>query len=578
MNDSNTTGLEVSSVLKRFRSTWIAVVVLAMLANVLMLTPTLYMLNIYDRVFVSQSAWTLITMSVLALGLLSVMALAEWMRSQQLVRLSQALDAWLSDQVFHANYLGQLTNRTYGDSNKAFADVTELRQFITGQGIFAFLDAPWTPIYIGVLFLLHPALGWAAIGFLLLQVTLAAFSYRLNQPLSEEAGRQQQRLAQLTSTHMRELEASHAMGERPTLWSRWQSATNDLAHAHSQSQSRVNVTTALSKWLRYAQQSMVLGLGALLVINDQLSAGAMIASNVLALRALTPIDQMVQAWRPFLGAKQAYKRLQGLLASSLQSSVREADTQTCVTPVNSAEAWVLENVSVHVAQRDQPLLEDINLCIKTGRLLVVLGASGSGKTTLARALVGVCAPDEGRITLAGQPLQAWISQHSQTPIGYLPQDIELFDGSVAENIARLGEVNAQAVIQAAQASGLHDSILRMSQGYDTPIGQGGRTLSGGQRQRIALARALYQSPPYIVLDEPNAHLDDQGESALTQTLTALKATQQTVVLITHRPQVLAIADDVLVLHQGRVHLHGTKAEVLAQLKGAGSTTSTNHDL
>jgi ATP-binding cassette, subfamily C, bacterial exporter for protease/lipase len=562
MTTSAAVVLTTSQILGRLRATWVTVVVSAMLANVLMLTPTLYMLNIYDRVFVSESVWTLVTMSGLALALLSVMALAEWLRSRQLISISRALDEWLSHGVFEASYQSQLHAPGSRDTNKAFSDLTELRQFITGQGIFALLDVPWTPIYIAVLFLLHPVLGWSAIFFLLLQLALATLSYRMTQPLVDLSGSEQIQLQRFTSAHMRDLEASHAMGEQPTVWTRWQRLATAASESHGQGQSLINATTALSKWLRYAQQSLILGIGALLVIRGELTAGAMIASNVLTLRALTPVDQLVQAWRPFLNAKQAYRRLQQLLEPGPKPTT-QADTE-----VESAEpaGWVLRDVCVHASESNHPILDDVTLSINAGRLLVVLGASGSGKTTLARTLVGACQPTRGSVWIANQALHKWCDQHSSTQMGYLPQDIELFEGSVAQNIARLGEVDSNAVVKAAQAAGLHDLILHLPNGYDTPIGDGGRTLSGGQRQRIALARALYRSPPYLVLDEPNSHLDDAGESALAESLKALKAEGTTIVLITHRPQILAIADDVLVLHQGRVHLHGDRAHVVSELQ------------
>ena len=557
---------ELTATLWTFRHEFLIVAFFSMVANLLMLTPTLYMLQVYDRVMASQSEVTLIAMSLLTLALFAVMAFAEWMRTRVLVSAGVRLDERLGTQVFNASFEAHLSQAGTSPA-RSFGDLIQVRQFLTGNGIFAFLDAPWCPIYMVVLYLMHPWLGLLGLIFGLIQAALAWFGHRHTLAPSEAALAANSEANVFLQSKLRNSEVIESMGMLENLRRRWA-----LRHAASQEQGAAahaltHRVVAWSKFIRYTQQSLALGAGALLVINGEISPGAMIASNVLMTRALAPIDQIVSGWRGYIGARAAFGRLEKLL---LGFPTRDA-VQSRVAPNGQV---VLQGVAATAPGRAKPILQDINLSIPQGTVLVVLGASGSGKSTLARVLMGVWPDVSGDVLLDGVPVSAWDRIELGPHLGYLPQDIELFEGTLAENIARFGELDSDKVIEAARCAGLHDMILRFPKGYDTPIGEAGGLLSGGQRQRIGLARAVYGNPALIVLDEPNANLDEVGEAALVKTVQGMKALGKTVVLITHRPGILAVADRVLVLHEGRVQFEGPRDEVLATLRAAARRPGT----
>ncbi|MEN9384125.1 MAG: hypothetical protein RL323_1268 [Pseudomonadota bacterium] len=553
---------ELTATLWAFRREFAVVGLFSAVANVLMLAPTLYMLQVYDRVMVSRSEVTLLAVSVITLFFFVVIGFSEWSRSRLLVRTGVRLDEVLSTRVFNASFESNLS-QAGGNPSRAFADLTELRQFITGNGVFAFFDSPWTPIYIGVLFLLHPFLGFLAIGFALLQAALAWFGHRRTVAPAKAAQESQAEAAQFLQSKLRNVEAVESMGMLPHLLGRWWARYSNYMALHGDSHALNHKITALSKGLRYIQQSMALGAGALLVIDGQLSPGSMIAANVLMTRALAPIDQIVGIWRQFLGVRGAFERLEHLL---LQHPERDAALHKAPPQGHLA----LRQIVARAEGRAQPILQGIDLDFLPGTVTVVMGPSGSGKSTLARVILGIWPQVEGEMLLDGKPLDTWSRAELGPYVGYLPQDIELFDGSIAENIARFGEVESQLVVNAAQAAGLHEMILRFPKGYDTPMGEAGQLLSGGQRQRVALARALYGQPVVMVLDEPNANLDDVGEAALMRAVQNMKAQGQVVVLITHRPGVVQLADQLVVLREGKVVQQGPRDEVIARLKPAAT--------
>jgi ATP-binding cassette, subfamily C, bacterial exporter for protease/lipase len=551
---------ELTSTLWVFRNELLIVAFFSMVANLLMLTPTLYMLQVYDRVMASQSEVTLIAMSLLTLALFAVMAFAEWMRTRVLVSAGVRLDERLGTQVFNASFEAHLSQSGTSPA-RSFGDLIQVRQFLTGNGVFAFLDAPWCPIYMVVLYLMHPWLGLLGLIFALIQAALAWFGHRHTLAPSEAAVAATTEATAFMQSKLRNSEVIESMGMLGNLRRRWM-----LRHEMSQEQSSAahaitHRVVAWSKFVRYTQQSLALGAGALLVIDGQISPGAMIASNVLMTRALAPIDQIVSGWRGFIGARAAFGRLEKLL---LNFPARDA-AQSRAAPTGHV---TLQGVVATAPGRDKPILQDISLTLPQGSALVVLGTSGSGKSTLARVLMGVWPDVSGDVLLDGVPVSAWDRTELGPHFGYLPQDIELFDGTLAENIARFGKLDSEQVIEAAQCAGLHDMILRFPKGYDTPIGEAGGLLSGGQRQRIGLARAVYGNPALIVLDEPNANLDELGEAALVKTVQGMKAKGRAVVLITHRPGILAVADRVLVLRDGRMQFEGPRDEVLAALRAS----------
>ncbi len=551
---------ELASVLWAFRREFMIVGIFSMIANVLMLTPTLYMLQVFDRIMVSQSELTLLTVSLVMMFLLAVMAFAEWSRSRLLIRSGVRLDGMLNTRIFNASFESYLS-QSGASPARAFGDLTELRQFLTGQGIFALFDTPWTPIYIGVLFLMHPVLGFVAIGFALIQGALAWWGHRRTVEPALEALQAQGETTAYLQGKLRNAEALQSMGMVSNLRAHWHSRHQVYLARATTSQALALRIMAWSKFIRYSQQSLALALGALLVIQGELSPGAMIASNVLISRALAPIDMLVGSLRAYIGARAAYVRLETLLAAHPERDVG-------LMRVPPKGAVTLRDVVASAPGRDAPILKGINLEAEAGTVTVVLGPSGSGTSTLARVLMGIWPNVAGEVLLDERPLAGWDRMELGPHLGYLPQDIELFEGTIAENIARFSEVDSTKVIAAANGAGLHEMILRFPGGYDTPIGEAGNLLSGGQRQRIGLARAIYGNPSLVVLDEPNANLDDAGDAALLKTVRELKAARKTVFLITHRPGAVAVADRVLFLQDGQVIAFGPTQAVLAALKAA----------
>ena len=547
------------------RELWV-VGIFSLVANLMMLAPTLYMLQVFDRVLSSRSELTLLVLSLITLFLFAVMAFAEWSRSRVLVRVGVRMGELLSQRVFRASFDAHLTHPGLQPA-KPLSDLTELRQFLTGNGIIAFFDAPWTPIYIMVLFLLHPVLGWTAVSFAILQAIVAYWiNHRATVPAQALGLRQSQSIGQIQAK-LRTAESVEAMGMLSALYRRWLVYQQAYLAQHAATHGAQHRASAISKWLRYAQQSMALGMGALLVIDGELSAGAMIAANVLSSRALAPIDMMVGSWRGFLSAKQAYLRLSALLDefdgefSSLQK----------VPPTGMVS---IRNVVVAAPGSSAPILKGVSLDLLPGKVTVVLGASGSGKSTLARAVLGVWPTISGAVWWGERPLNAWSAEERGASVGYLPQDVEIFEGSLADNIARMGVVQSEQVIAAAKLAGLHEAILMFPKGYDTPTGSGGGMLSGGQRQRLGLARALYGEPSLVVLDEPNANLDDVGEMALLQAVMQLRARGVAVMLVSHRTGVLQVADQLVVMRDGLIQHAGARDDVLRALVPAAAPMST----
>lgn len=563
---------EISNALHSLRKECCVLVIFSMTANVLMLAPTLYMLQIYDRVLVSHSEGSLLVISLMILFLFAVMAFAEWARSRLLVRTGVRLDRMLRERVFTAGFAraerggGAGAGAAGGDDNPAqpFSDMTELRQFLTGPGVFAFFDLPWTPVYIAVLFLLHPLLGAVAVVFALVQAALAWLGHQRTVAPVEALAQAQTRAQLYLHGKLRNAEAIEAMGMLHHLRRRWQLLHARFAERHAAAQGLTHRVVAWSKSVRYAQQSLSLAAGALLVIDDQLTAGAMIAANVLTTRALAPIDQLVSAWRGFVGARSAFRRLGQLLAEHPPLPAAAGGPRRLRGEVQ------LSGLCASAPGRSAPILDGIDMRASPGTLTVVLGPSGSGKSTLARVLVGAWPPAGGEYLLDGQPIDAWRQDALGPQLGYLPQDTALFSGSIADNIARFGPIQTDSskVIAAARRAGLHEMVLRFPKGYDTPIGEAGRMLSGGQRQRIGLARALYGDPALLVLDEPNAHLDEIGEAALLDAISDFKARGKTTVMVTHRAGVLALADQVLVMRAGQIQFAGPRDQVFAQMQAA----------
>ena len=549
---------ELSRVLWVFRREFVWVGVFSLVANVLMLTPSIYMLQVYDRVLTSQSELTLLVVTLFLIVFFVVMAFAEWVRSRLLVRIGVRIDQELNPRVFTASFDAYL-RQARRNPLEAFSAMTTLRQFLTGQGILAFFDSPWTVLYIIVIFLLHPFLGWLSILFACVQLGITLMSHRVTLEDIEIAAQSGTNSVEYAQSKLRNIEPLHAMGMLGNMRERWLGSHESSLNDSDVSFHKQNRQQALTKFVRYTMQSLTLGAAALLVLDGKLTPGAMIAANLLMARALQPLDLLVASWKLFVQAKMAFSQLEAILEESPERSAGKDHGEP--------DADIsLKKLSASVPGRDTPILDEISADIPSGSLLVMIGPSGSGKSTLARCMVGVWPDIDGEVLIDGQPVESWDRRKLGQHIGYLPQDIELFGGSIAENIARFGEVVPEKVVEAAQRTGIHEMILRFPGGYDTEIGEAGSTLSAGQRQRIGLARAMYDNPAFIVLDEPNANLDDAGDQALVRAVDDLKKQGKTVVLISHRPYIVKVADLLLILRDGRIVHFGPRDAVLAELR------------
>lgn len=548
----------LAQALLAFRREFAHVAIFSVVLNLLLLAPTIYMLQVFDRVLLSQNLTTLAVVSLMTLFMFLIMAFSEWARSVTLIHTSIRIDQALSEKVFKANFLSYMLPANSARS-KAFGDLTVLRQFMTGNGVYVFFDLPWIVIFLAVLFLLHPLLGVWAIGFAIVQIFIAWLGQRIIKPTQLKVDQAQYESMGFLQSKLRNVEMLGAMGMLGNLFGRWQSKQYSafvLTRQASQISGSIN---GLSKFVRYGQQTMSLAVGAWLVIQGEISPGAMIAANVLMGRALAPIDMLSGLWPQILACRQSYGRLANLLDQP-QAQRNKTMSEPPVGP------WQAQALSVRVAGREAPLLSDINLSIFAGSVTIVMGPSGSGKSTLARVMLGIWPNHEGSVSIGGQSIGTYSRESLGPHVGYLPQDIELFDGTIAQNIARIGTIDSVQVIEAAEAADLHQMILAMPQGYDTPVGQGGEFLSGGQRQRIGLARALYGRPTLIVLDEPNANLDEDGERALAQALGGMRQRGCSVLVITHRDNIVAQADQLILLHEGRIAAQGTPQQVVASLQ------------
>lgn len=525
--------------------------------NVLLFTGPLYMIQVYDRVLTSRSEGTLLALSGLAAGALLLYGAVEWLRSRILVRTGMLLDRQLARPLFE-RLLARDAPAEPGQAAQALRDLDSLREVLTGTAPVVLCDTPWTPLFVMLAWALHPLLGVVALIGIAGLLLLALATDRLARPTLDAAAGEARAAARLaaTATAHRDVVLAMGMGERFT--ARWSAPHEATLALQTRASDRAALLTAAAKTWRLLLQSGILAVGAWLVIHQEISAGAMFAANLLIGRALAPVEQAAQHWRSLVAARQTHARL----ASAFAGWSPDAAPMELPMPRGRLD---VEDLAVRAAGDGRVLLSGVSFRLEPGTVLALLGASGSGKSTLLRALVDVVRPAQGCVRLDGATLECWGADQRGAAIGYLPQDIELFCGTVAENIARFGAVEPAQVVAAARAAGVHEMILRLPQGYDTDIGPGGVALSGGQRQRIALARALHGQPALVVLDEPNSNLDAAGEAALAEAVRALRVHGTTVVLSSHRPALVELADRVVVLAEGSCRLEGPRAEVMAGL-------------
>jgi ATP-binding cassette subfamily C exporter for protease/lipase len=550
------------------RGSILTVAVFSGFLNLLMLAPSIYMLQVYDRVLASRNETTLAMLTLILLGLFLLMGGIESVRTWVLVRVGARLDDRLRNPVFEASMRRSLAQPGV-NAAQPMQELNTVRQTLTGPALIALFDAPWLPIYVMVIGLLSPELAWFTVAGAVLLGALAVANERLCKAPLEEAQRANLQAQNTLHNHLRNAEVIEAMGMLGGIRSRWLGSHERHLRLQALASDRAAVVGGLTKFVRLSMQSLALGYGALLVLEGKMTGGGMIAASILVSRALAPVEMLIGNWRQIIAGRSAYARLRELLGAH----PTPPDRMPLPAPTGTVR---LDAVSAAAPGSDTPILKGISLAISPGECVAVIGPSGSGKSTLARVMVGAWKPRTGTVRLDGADLQQWSREALGPHLGYLPQDIELFDGTVAENIARFGQVDSTRVVQAARQVGMHETILRLPRGYDTPVGAGGSILSGGQRQRIGLARALYGSPGFVVLDEPNSNLDEQGERALAHTLRQLADGGVTVVVVTHRLASLGAADKVLVLVDGAVKAFGPRAEVLAamQAQAPGAANST----
>lgn len=537
------------------RRTFLVVALFSCAVNVLMLTAPIFTMQVFDRVLSSRSEDTLITLLTIALFALAVLACLEATRGFLVMRLGDWLDARLGTAVFN----GQIQRALDGEASaQALRDLGTVRGFISGPQIFPLLDAPWTPVFIAVLFVLHPWLGGlAALGAVALSL-LAITNEFLTRGINGRAGRVSRQALREAETAARNADAIAAMGMTNAIGGRWLHVNDEALRLQGLAGGRSTVITALSKFLRMGLQVGIMALGAGLVLQDALSPGAMIAASILLGRALAPVDHAIGSWKNGLDTRNAYRRVRDHLVGTEPT----ADHMPLPSPTGAIRA---SGAGFVHPGHDTPALKAVNFALDPGETLCITGPTASGKTTLARLLVGNLRPSTGRIALDGVDIGEWDKTDLGRYIGYVPQTVELFPGTISDNIARLGEASPDRVIAAARLAGVHEMILKLPGGYDYRIGEGGSGLAGGQKQRIALARALYGDVRLLVLDEPNASLDSAGEAALANAIAAKREQGVTTIVIAHRPIPLEHVDKVLVLGDGEVIRFGPREEVLQHI-------------
>ena len=545
---------EIAQALFSFKSAFRTVGIFSAFINLLMLTPSLYMMQVYDRVLQSRNEYTLLMLTLIMLGSYLFMSALELVRSFVLVRVGAKLDMQLNKRVYTAAFEQNL-KRGGGNPGQALTDLTNIRQFLTGNALFAFFDAPWFPVYLVVIFLFEPTLGIFATVCTAVLITLAYVNERVSKKPLGEANTMAIASSNLATNNLRNAEVIESMGMLPNLMQRWFKMHGRFLQLQGEASEKAGIVTAATKFVQVAVQSLVLGLGALLAIEGKISPGMMIASSILLGKALGPVQLVISVWKSWANVRSSYNRLTELLANN-------PPRQPGMSLPKPEGKIAVEAVMAAPPGSPVAILKGLSFAIQPGDALGIIGPSGCGKSTLARLLVGIWPAAAGKVRLDGADIYQWNKDELGPYIGYLPQDIELFAGTISENIARFGEIDPEKVVEAAKRAGVHDMILHFPKGYDTPLGDGGAGLSGGQKQRIGLARAMYGDPSVIVLDEPNSNLDDVGEQALVAAVLDLRQRGKTIVLITHRTSVIGATNKLLLVRDGVAQAFGPTNQVL----------------
>ncbi|RVN87611.1 type I secretion system permease/ATPase [Sinorhizobium meliloti] len=548
-----------AAALRDCRAAFIGVGVASALVNLLYLTGSFFMLEVYDRILPSRSIPSLIALSLLALLLYAFQGAFELIRGRMLVRIAGALDESLNGRIYRAIVKAPLKLRMQGDGLQALRDFDQVRSFLSGVGPAALFDLPWLPFYIAICFLFHPVIGLIAIIGGLILTLLTYLTNRGTQAPAKKASEAGGLRNVFAQASQRNAEVVHAMGMSARLTALWERRNTEFRDENRRTSDIGNGYGALSKVFRMALQSGVLAAGAVLVIRGEASPGIIIAGSILTARALAPVELAIGNWRGLVAARQSWQRLKELL-----KALPEADAPLQLPDPH--ERLTVGGLASGPPAAQRLVVSDVNFTVRAGGAVGVIGPSASGKSSLARAILGIWPAYRGSVRLDGAALDQWDSDALGKHVGYLPQDVELFAGTIAQNICRFAEdATSEAIVAAAKAARVNDLILRLPNGYDTEIGDGGMTLSAGQRQRVALARALYGDPFLVVLDEPNSNLDAEGEQALSEAIMSVRSRGGIVIVVAHRPSALASVDLVLMMNEGRMQAFGPKEQVLGQV-------------
>jgi len=555
------------------RRAFVFAALFSFVSNILFLTTSIYMMQVYDRVLTTRSFDTLIYLTLIALGALAALGFFDAVRAHLLVNVSVYLEGKIAPTAFERSLSNSQRGLPY--RSELLRDVREMRSFLTGPGVLAIFDLPWGLLFLLAIYVLNPILGVISTIAMLLLFSLALANDQISRRRLVRANELGVRSMQDLETYNRNAEIIDALGMLPAVAQRWLKKNDEALNLQAEASAVSGTILGISKFFRMAIQILILATGAWLVMQDRMSGGGMIAASIILVRALSPVDMAIATWKQLISARMAYRRVD----ECLRQPERRPAGMSLPAPTGGLMA---EQVGFSIPGRS-PILSDISFELQGGDSLAILGPSAAGKTTLSRLLVGLLPPSSGHMRLDGADIFPWNREELGPHIGYLPQDVSLFSGTVAENIARLREFDAAEVIAAAQMASVHDMILRLPKGYDTDIGERGLGLSGGQRQRVALARALFGRPSLVVLDEPNANLDSEGDAGLVRALTELRVLRTTVVFITHRPGLIAYADKVLLIRDGAAEMFGPRQDVLTRLKphmavpdvGAGHRIASN---
>lgn len=548
---------EIAATLLGYRRLFVTVLIFTVIMNLLMLASPLYMMQVYDRVLASGNVATLVMLTILLVGAFLMQSGLERIRSMLLIKMSKNLDERMNTRVFQAAFSQNLKD-TGVNAGQALQDLSSVRQFATGNGILAFFDAPWFPIYLFVIFLFSPWLGWYAVFSAGMSILLAWMNeVGTHKPL-EEASKVAVQSSNMATNTLRNAEVIHAMGMLPALRKRWYDFHKQYLDLQTSASVKSSGFTTAIGWVNQVMGASMIGFAGFLALEGLASPGVMIAATILLGKCTAPVQRLIGVWKNWRSVVSAYKRLGLMLAKNPEP------LQGMPLPVPKGVLKV-EKVTTAPPGVQTALLKGIDFSIGPGDALAVMGPSGSGKSTLAKVLVGIWPSTLGSVRLDGVDIFSWNRDELGPNIGYLPQDIQLFAGSVSDNIARFGDVDSEKVVEAATLVGIHELILKLPKGYDTVLGDGGSGLSGGQKQRVGIARAFYGAPAFILLDEPNANLDEEGERALAVAIAKLRQMGKTLVVMTHRLNIVQATNKMLVIRDGQIHAMGPTMKVLEAL-------------